>query len=181
MLVHRPHRRDRNTRAVPGHFFMVTERSSGSVRRCSGVPTFLNEGLPGWLFGSSLPDPGRAVLRGAALPHEPADHRRLLQTKRYGRGVGGALTTIVIPTWAGWGRRSRRWGWCSTWCRAADQQDGGHVDRLRHHPHLHPVRRHVGGGGHRLPADGHHRDRHAVDRRRGERHGRRVGRWWITR
>jgi hypothetical protein len=48
------------------------------------------------------------------------------------------------------------------------------------HPDLHPVRRHVGGGRHRLPADDHHRHRHAVDRRRGQRQVGGASGWWST-
>ena len=56
-----------------------------------GIPaTFLREGLGGVVadpFGSShVPDPGRPVLRAAALPHEPADHRRLLPQALRPRG-----------------------------------------------------------------------------------------------
>ena len=135
-----------------------------------GIPaTFLKEGLHGVVadpFGSShVPDPGRPVLRA------PLYRMNLLTIgdfyrKRFGRTVE-VLTTLCIvhflPGLGGGADHGAR-AWCSTWSPTARCRSTPACGRLRHHPDLHHLRRHVVGGDHRLHPDDHHRHRHAVHR-----------------
>ncbi len=87
-----------------------------------GIPAvFLKEGLHGVVadpFGSSL----CLILVGLFFAR-PLYRMNLLTIgdfyrNRFGR-VAEVLTTlcIVVSTWAGWRRRSRRWAWSSIPCR----------------------------------------------------------------
>ena len=147
------------------------------VRDRARHPGDLPAGKPAWRGGrplrrSPVPDTGRALLRCAPLSPEPAHHRRFLQEALWAER-GSAHDHRHRHFLPRLGRRPdhRAGPGLQRGIRRRDQQAGRHADRLLDHTHLHPVRRHVGRGHHRLPADDRDHAGHAVDRRRGERHG----------
>ena len=128
-----------------------------------GIPATLRQGGLGRRHRRpvrlvAVPDPGRPLLRAAAVPHEPAHHRRLLPAALQPHGRDAATLCIVISYL----------GWVAAQITALglvfNVVSGGAIIAAGRHDHrrldragLHDVGRHVLGGDHRLHPDDHHR------------------------
>ena len=142
--------------------------------------TFVKEGLGGVVADpvrrQPVPDPGRPVLRQQAVPHEPADHRRLLPCAlqpcggvHRGGVHRGVLSGLGVGADHGAGTGVQRGE------RRRGVAGDGHGDRRADRADLHHLRRHVVGGAARFRADDGDHVRHAVHRLVRQRHDRRRG------
>ncbi|SOZ15122.1 hypothetical protein CBM2609_A50135 [Cupriavidus taiwanensis] len=181
--------RFRRRRAQPAVPYRHRYRLRHLVRLGDGAghPRRVPEGRPvgrgvGPVRVVAVPDPGGPVLCPAAVPDEPADHRRLLPQPLWpaGRGADHAVHRSLLP---GLGRGADQGAGAGVLYRVGRRAVAGgrHDDRRRQRAGLYAVRRHVVGGDHRLHPDDHHRDRHDVYRLRGQRPGRRRDRGGLAR